>query len=531
MDDQAERKFDKSAYPNYIFLGKRGRQAVKNHKITKEQLLKDVERLSKKVARLKAQLAKRADLKTLVQERESLYRNLVEASSNGIAFADLEGRMIFCNRQKAVMLGYESPEALTGIDEMILIAPEDRGRAQAEFVKFLGHQTPIRSMEFNVIRKDGSIFPAEFNAILIKDRQGRPSGIMTIMHDITDRKQAAAAVQESEKKYRELVDVSLMGIYITQNHILKFCNQRLAEIFGYEKPEDLLGIHISKLVLPESWPIVDQQVKLRESGQVDRAQYQFKGLKKDGTVIDIGVLGGRITLEGKPAVQGCLIDITERIRAVEQIRTALKEKEVLLREIHHRVKNNMQVISSLLNLQAKQLKDKKDIFLFKETQNRIRSMALVHEKLYQSKNLAKIDFAEYIRALVTYLWQFFMIDSETIRLHLGLEETYLDINTAIPCGLIVNELVTNILKHAFPVGRKGEVHIAMSRAPGNKLKLIVQDDGIGFPENLDFRKAETLGMQIVNMLVEQLEGTIELDREEGTAFKIVFTELKYKPRI
>ncbi len=504
--------------------------AVKNQKPTKEQLLKELDRLGKKVARLEAMKAKQAAVETTLQERESLYRSLIEASSNGIAFADLQGKMIFCNRQKSLMLGYPSPEELTGIDEFILIAPEDRVRAQSEFVRFQ-NGSPVRNMEFNIVRKDGSVFPAEFNAVLIKDSRGQPTGMMTIMHDITEQKHAAAAFQESEKKYRMLVDVSLMGIYITQNNILKFCNQRLAEIFGYDKPEELLGIHISKLVLPESWPIVDQQVKLRESGRVERVQYQFKGLKRDGVVIDVGVLGGRIIHEGKPAIQGCLIDITDRIRTVEQIRSALKEKEVLLREIHHRVKNNMQIISSLLNLQAAQLKDKKDLFLFKETQNRIRSLALVHEKLYQSKNLAMIDFAEYIRSLITYLWQFFMIDSETIRLHLDLEEAYFDINTAIPCGLIVNELVTNVLKHAFPVGRKGDVRIVLARADGNKFVLAVQDDGIGFPENLDFRKSETLGMQIVTMLVQQLDATIELEREEGTTFKIVFEELKYKPRI
>ena len=503
---------------------------MKSQKPTKEQLLKELERLRKKVTKLEVIKAKQAEVETALQERESLYRSLIEASSNGIAFADLQGIMIFCNRQKALMLGYRRPDELMGIDEFILIAPEDRARAQSEFVRFQ-NGSPARNLEFNVVCKDGSVFPAEFNAVLIKDRRGHPTGMMTIMHDITEQKRAAAAFQEAERKYRELVDVSLMGIYITQNHILKFCNQRMAEIFGYDRPEDILGIHISRLVLPESWPIVDQQVQLRESGQVERVQYQFKGVKKDGTVIDVGVLGGRILHEGRPAIQGCLIDITDRIRTVEQIRSALKEKEVLLREIHHRVKNNMQIISSLLNLQATQLKDKKDLFLFKETQNRIRSLALVHEKLYQSKNLAMIDFAEYIRSLITYLWQFFMIDSETIRLHLELEEAYFDINTAIPCGLIVNELVSNILRHAFPVGRKGEARIVLARAGGNKWMLVVQDDGIGFPENLDFRKSETLGMQIVTMLVQQLDGTIELEREEGTTFKIVFEELKYKPRI
>jgi len=505
--------------------------AVKNQKMSREQLLKEVDRLRKRVTKLEAGKAKQAEAEAALQERESLYRRLIEASSNGIAFADLKGKVIFCNRQKALMLGHASPEELIGIDEFTLIAPEDRARAESEFAKFQSQEGVVRNVELNIVRKDGSVFPAEFNGVQIRDREGRLTGWMSIMHDISDRKRAAAAFQEAEKKYRTLVDVSMMGIYITQNYILKFCNQRMAEIFGYDRPEDVLGSHISRFILPESRPIVDQQIKLRESGQAERVEYQFKGLKKDGTVIDVGVLGGRIIHEGQPAMQGCLIDITDHLRTVEQIRSALKEKEVLLREIHHRVKNNMQIISSLLNLQSTQLKDKKDLFLFRETQNRIRSLALVHEKLYQSKNLAKIDFAEYIRSLITYLWQFYMIDSETIHLHMELEEAYLDINTAIPCGLIVNELVSNILKHAFPVGRKGEARIVLARPGGNKHLLVVQDDGIGFPENLDFRTSETLGMQIVNMLVQQLDGTIELERGDGTTFKILFEELKYKPRI
>lgn len=504
---------------------------MNNKTLTKKQLLQELDRLAKKVARLESGQGKRKDIEAAFQERESLYQSLIEASSDGIAVSDLQGKMIFCNKQKALILGYENPEELTGIDEFRLIAPEHRDRAQAEFAKFLNQEGPVKNMEFNVVRKDGSVFPAEFNAVLIKDRRGHPTGMMTIMHDITDRKRTEAAFQEAERKFREIVNVSLMGIYITQNHILKFCNQRLAEIFGYDSPEDLLGSHISRLVLPESWPIVDEQVKLRESGQVDRVQYQFKGLKRDGTIIDVGVLGGRILYEGKPAIQGCLVDITERIRTVNQIRSTLKEKEVLLREVHHRVKNNMQIISSLLNLQAKHLKDKEDLFLFKETQNRIRSMALVHEKLYQSKNLSRIDFAEYIRSLVTYLWQFFVIDSETIQLHTDLEEVHFDINTAIPCGLIVNELVSNALEHAFPAGRKGDLEIKLERTGGGRFMMIVRDSGIGFPAHLDFRKTETLGMQIVTMLVEQLEGTIELESGQGTEFKILFEELKYKPRL
>jgi PAS domain S-box-containing protein len=216
-------------------------------------------------------------------------------------------------------------------------------------------------------------------------------------------------------------------------------------------------------------------------------------------------------------------EIGERKRAEEKINASLQEKVVLLREIHHRVKNNLQVISSLLNLQSGYIEDKKSLEIFRESQTRVRSMALIHEKLYQSKDLNKIEFSEYIESLIKDLFKSYNVDSDRIRLKSKLEGIYFEIDTAILCGLIINELVSNSLKHAFPSSRKGEVFIGLNKDNKNKYTLILKDNGVGFPSGLDFRKTESLGLQLVTTLTEQLGGTIELNNNGYTEFKIVFT--------
>jgi len=217
-------------------------------------------------------------------------------------------------------------------------------------------------------------------------------------------------------------------------------------------------------------------------------------------------------------------EITERKRAEEKINISLQEKVVLLREIHHRVKNNLQVISSLLNLQSGYIEDKKSLEIFRESQTRVRSMALIHEKLYQSKDLNKIEFSEYIESLIKDLFKSYNIESSRITLKSKMEGIYFEIDTAILCGLIINELVSNSLKHAFPENRKGEIYIELNQnSVNNKYTLIIKDNGIGFPSNVDFRKTESLGLQLVTTLSEQLGGTIELNKNGFTEFKIEFS--------
>jgi len=229
-------------------------------------------------------------------------------------------------------------------------------------------------------------------------------------------------------------------------------------------------------------------------------------------------------------------EITERKQVEAQLNESLKEKEVLLKEIHHRVKNNMQIISSLLSLQAGRIKNKKMQEMFKVSQDRIKSMALIHEKLYQSKDLARIDFSDYIRSLTNNLFSIYRVGMEAINIKLDLDEFYLDINTAIPLGLIVNELISNSLKYAFHEERawgeggksQGEIRISLRSDNEGRTKLVVCDNGVGLPKDLDFRKTKSLGLQLVNDLVEQIDGSIELQKRGGTAFKITFDAPKIK---
>jgi len=231
----------------------------------------------------------------------------------------------------------------------------------------------------------------------------------------------------------------------------------------------------------------------------------------------------------KAANENLQQEITERKRvekvlreSKQQIQSSLKEKDVLLKEIHHRVKNNMQIISSILRLQSRKIKDEEVLEIFNQSQYRIKSMALIHEGLYQSEDLARIDFSDYIGRLKSHLFSAYGVGVRDIDFEMKVRDVHLDINRAIPCGLIISEIVSNSMKYAFPNGRKGKIDIKMHPDGKGKYILIVRDTGIGFPDGLDFHKTETLGMQIVTDLVEQLDGTIELRRNKGTKFKIVF---------
>ena len=214
-----------------------------------------------------------------------------------------------------------------------------------------------------------------------------------------------------------------------------------------------------------------------------------------------------------------VVEITERKRVEEQLKSSLKEKEVLLKEIHHRVKNNLQIISSLLRFQSEHA-DRNPQVVLQESQNRIRSMALLHEKLYRSPNLSKLDFTEYIRSLASHLMQSYPLTG-AVKMRIDAGQLFLDVDSAIPCGLIFNELVSNALKHAFPDGAHGEIAIEL-QANDDIVTLRVSDDGVGFPEEIDFRNTESIGLQLVSALTDQLEGTIELRGKPGTEFKIAF---------
>jgi len=339
-----------------------------------------------------------------------------------------------------------------------------------------------------------------------------------------ESKRAEEELKESEKRFRDIAENAMEWIWeVDVNGKYTYASPMVEKILGY-KPGEVLKKHFYDLFRPE-----DREELKKAAFDVFVEKKPFhefinRNVHKNGKTVWLSTSGVPI-LDGKGNLlgyRGADIDITERKRAEEQMKASLKEKEVMLREIHHRVKNNLQIIISLLRIQSRHIKDKQALDIFKVSQDRIKSMALIHEKLYQSKDLARINFKEYIQGLTTHLFHSIGVRPADIKLDIKVKDISLDINTAIPCGLIINELISNAMIHAFPGGRKGKIRIDMHSPKKGYFILIVSDDGVGFPEKIDYLHPESLGMQLVNDLVEQIEGTIKLDRDKGTTFTIEF---------
>jgi PAS domain S-box-containing protein len=344
--------------------------------------------------------------------------------------------------------------------------------------------------------------------------------------------------RESEERFRRLVENAPIAMSIINiDGTVEYTNERHVKVTGYNGEDTL--------TLEQWWASVYPDEEYRKDIVSKWNAYIYKSSRgegigtqerqivcKDGTIKDIEL---QFTRVGDKVIV-VFNDITERKSAEEKIITSLNEKEVLLKEIHHRVKNNMQVISSLIDLESLQFKDTCPPEIFVAIKNRIRSMSLIHEKIYMSKDMSRINLADYIGSLANGLLVFYGITSSRITLNIDAEDDRLDIDVAAPCGLIINELVSNSLKYAFPEGRTGEINIAIrknkSEVDGdNEYELMVSDNGVGMPESINFRKTESLGLQLVTTLAEhQLQGKIELNRANGTEFHICFKKLNKKSR-
>jgi PAS domain S-box-containing protein len=385
------------------------------------------------------------------------------------------------------------------------------------------------TVEIPILHADGAVRIVLWNSATLYAVDGTiPIATIAQGQDITERKQAEEELRETRDYLENLFNYANAPIIvwdpsftITQfNHAFEHLTGRSASevvgqpldiLFPDDKCEEAMTL-IRRTLAGERWETVEIPI-LHTDGTVRIVLWNSATLyAEDGTIPVATIAQGQ--------------DITERKRAVEQIKASLREKEILLREIHHRVKNNLQIISTLLYLQSGYIKDKEAFEMFKESQNRLKSMALIHDKLYQFKDLGKIDIAEYIRELATDLFHSYGVKPDGVKLKIDVHEVLLGVDTAIPCGLIINELVSNSLKHAFLDGREGTIRIELLRSVNeNTFILIVSDNGVGFPKDLDFRNTETLGLQLVITLVEQLKGTIELDRSRGTEFTITFAEV------
>lgn len=336
--------------------------------------------------------------------------------------------------------------------------------------------------------------------------------------------------KKSELKFRSLVQLANNAIILTDsNGKIILWNKSAQEMFGYDENE-ILGKPIFT-IFPDEYHIPYKNVIDNPSKNSENMgeTYESYGFKKNKVkfMLEISHISWKINNE----TFYCAIirDITDRKRAENEIKESLKEKEALLMEIHHRVKNNMQIISSLLSLQSRYIRDKEASGIFKESQNRVKSMAMIHEKLYMSEGLARIDFEEYIKNLVNDLFNSYGTENR-VKFDINADKLFLNMDTAIPCGLIINELVTNSLKYAFPPvshNKENLIYIELHQNNGTIL-LTVGDNGIGLPEDIDLENTETLGIRLVKLLVDQLDGTMEINSNRGAEFRITFKQIEQK---
>ena len=406
---------------------------------------------------------------------------------------------------------YEHPkswfEAILSEDRAIVISKREQ--------QITGESVDI---EYRITHTDGSIHWIWDRGFVVKNEQGEVCRLGGIAADITARKEAEEASQRARERLQAVL-YAVPGFVAWFSEDLKYqgVNGHLAATFGLN-PEDFAGKYIGfQNKIADFSEFIHQFMASSELTATQILNTQINGYTRNYlTVI-------QKYQQGKAAVS-VGIDITERQQAEIQIKTSLKEKEVLLKEIHHRVKNNLQIVSSLLKLQSKYIKDEAVMTLFNESHNRIRSMALIHEKLYQSQNLVQINVYEYIPELVNNLFRSYNIYTSRINLKLEIDDIYLDIDTAIPCGLIINELISNCLKYAFQVSLNGEILIKYQLLNNNDVLIEVTDNGIGLPENFSIENSASLGLKLVSNLTDQINGKLEVNSEinQGTTFKIIF---------
>jgi len=459
-----------------------------------------------------------------LRESEERYRSLAENVPSILMRYDADLRVVY--------LGHAA-EAITGIPSGNFI-----GKTNAEAgmpahmsalwdgaVREVFHTGKSKDLEFDLPLEKGT--RTFYLRLAPESGQGREvQSVLGIATDMTERKRAEEVIIRAKKEWELTFDTvpDLMAI-LDLNHRIVRVNKAMADRLGVS-PQQCIGQRCYEAVHGMTCPPDPCPHTLTcRDGNEHQAEVHEPRLKGDFLVSTTPLYDEEGKLIGSIHVAR---DITERKKAEDRLKKSLKEKEVLLKEIHHRVKNNLQIIHSMLNLQLRYLKDEQAIALFKESQNRVFSMALIHEKLYQSDSLTTIDLPDYIGKIIANLFQSYGVSERVIKPKIDVENLSLDVNSIIPCALIINELVSNSLKYAFPAasasseGGKGEIRIDLLRDLGGRFVLIVADNGVGLPESFEIHKSKSLGLQLVTVLVKQLNGTIEMGTGAGAEFKITF---------
>jgi PAS domain S-box-containing protein len=456
-------------------------------------------------------------------EGDARFRLVVEAAPNAMIMIDVRGNIQLLNSQAERLFGYERSQLL-GKSIEVLLPPYLRAIHRAVRAAYM--RTPeTRRMgagrDLFGLRRDGVEIPIEIGLNPISTRAG--SFVLASIIDITERKRAEQALRASEERFRLLVeDAPNAMIMVDAAGKIALLNGEAERLFGYERAE-LVGKPIESL-LPERLGAEHSRLRgeylLAPRVRTMGAGRDLYGVRRDGTEVPVEIgLNPIRTAEGT-FVLASVVDITERKRAQEQIRAALMEKTLLLDEIHHRVKNNLQVITSLLNLQAGRARDPAVRASISESRDRVQAMALIHQLLFERRDWSLVQLAPYLRRLADLLSSTY--GRGRVQLDVEADEVELDVQRAVPCGLLVNELVTNAFKHAFPREATGRISVELRREDDGHARLRVSDSGRGLPENLDLERVESLGMQLIPLLADQVRGTLHIERGPGASFELRF---------
>jgi len=466
------------------------------------------------------------DLKRREVEFRIEYKKLLRAqrvAEIGIWENNLATNDLHWTEEMYTILGFKPNEQVNLRQVTKIFPPEELQRFQQAVDGAINDNIPY-SMDYKIVRPDGLERYIHDEGQILRDDLGKAKSMFGTTQDITRRKMAEKSLKDSESKFRNLVETTPDRIWeIDKNGIFTYISPQFSFILGYT-PQEIIGKNMFSFIELGSVGRIKKLFNTHIKTFTKINTLEVPAYRRDGTelTLEIRSVVASDNKHNNNGFQGTARDITERTIATNQLRTSIKEKDILLQEIHHRVKNNMQIISSLLNLQITYLNDEEAVNLLKESQNRVRSMAIIHEKLYQSNDFTKINITEYINSLVNGLFYSYSIKNH-INSTINVDDVELNIETAVPASLILNELISNSLKHGFAMG-SGEIYIKLKNID-DKYEMIVGDNGIGFPKDLDYRKTESLGLQLVNNLVNQIDGEIELKLDHGTELPFFITFL------
>ncbi|MCU7494653.1 MAG: PAS domain S-box protein [Ignavibacteria bacterium] len=469
---------------------------------------------------IKEDITESKNAEKVLKESEERFKLLYDKAPVGYLSLDIVGNIIDVNYTWLQKLGYLEDE-VKGKWMGHFLTGDMKKNFTSSYRNFILKGMP-KDREFDILAKDGKIITVQFSGKVAYDDTGNFIQTHCVFFDVTERRKMEKTIAESEERFRTIFENSPVGIRISVNGVTQITNRSFMKIFGYSNPEEPKGGSVLDGVAPGDRAKVMNYLLKKVKGDQTEESFTYCGMRKDGSVFPVSASVAELLLPEGRAIVGFFADITDQKQKENQIISSLKEKEVLLKEIHHRVKNNLQIISSLLNLQTNNITDPRLMEAFNVSRSRVKAMALIHERLYQSKDLSIVNFKEYISELVMYLQRTYTTDGKRITFNIAIDSIDLPIDTAIPCGLIVNELISNALKYAFHDVDSGVLTVSVKQNGDSSACLEIADNGRGLPRGFEISKTNTLGLQLVHNLVDQIDGSLEISNKDGVKFKIKF---------